>query len=141
MSKNFLAPHLFSASLLLAASVAAPVAAETTTLVCKVSNTKEKGWITPEYHFRYTDGKIDALVLDPLTAYVNDGEPSQAKLVANNDRRAIFDWVVDTVSGSGQTVRMVYSATYKKTNDKFKVVARPRDYKNSFSRSGTCERR
>ncbi|MFW2586668.1 hypothetical protein [Sagittula sp. SSi028] len=94
-------------------------------------------WIQPVIFVAHNRTDDLIVVSDAMILAMNDGQPAVAQIDTENARRITFTWEVETrLRVSPVTLR--FRGTYVKSNGVFSVVAQPRGFDTTLTRSGEC---
>lgn len=125
----------------LAALFLSSVPALSLTLECNITKSSAGGgYITDVYYFDYDEDKGKAYVSDALIYYFNDEQPMVAKVSEDTARKLVFSWNVQMTNGTGQMAKMLFRASYFKSEKTVTVRAVPGGgYSDNFESRGKCK--
>lgn len=125
-------------ALLLSVALAAPAVGETLGYRCSIKRVKSNDWIQPLIFIAHDTVTNRIVASDAVILAYNDGQPVEARLVANNTARVTFAWTVEAVL-QASPVEISYRATYLKRSGKVNVFAQALGFNSNFNAGGTCE--
>ncbi len=127
-------------SLALLAFLAFPSMSQALTLECRIAKSSAGGgYITELYVLQHDEASDEAIVSDGLILYYNKEQPMKAKVSDDTANKLVLSWNVQMTNGTGQMTKMMFRASYFKTNKSMIVRAVPGGYSNSFEGRGSCK--
>jgi hypothetical protein len=126
------------AAALLGLALLPATAGASTIYDCTMTSGSERGWIPPQLAILHDEAKATAKVSDPVILTFA-GAPIDARITNLSDKRITFAWdlVVQDVAGNG--TRMIYRASWSKTEKNLYVTAQSGNTNQGLqSRGGKC---
>jgi hypothetical protein len=121
--------------------LAFPSLSQALTLECTVDNTiAGGGYITDLYILQYDEASGQAIVSDGLILYFNEEQPMKAKVSSDTANKLVLTWDVQLTNSTGQMTRMLFRASYFKTNKTLLVRAVPSGFSDNFEGRGNCRK-
>jgi activator of HSP90 ATPase len=129
---------MFRCAFLFCAGLLSASAAPALTLDCALSpSAAAGGWVTERYVLQYDEATGKALAADAVTQYYLDG-PVAAEVIEATSKKLVLSWRIKTTDADGQTVNMIFRASYFRSTGKVTVRAIPGGYSNDFEAQGNC---
>ncbi|SMX25874.1 hypothetical protein [Boseongicola aestuarii] len=109
---------------------------EFTIYECEFRGTSQK--FLPESATLFVSNETDsAFVIDGMIHYVY-GEPIEAEIQVDNDKKVALRWSYIFKDGSGRQARLSFRFSYLKLSGKAIITSRPVGYTNSDEARGSC---